>query len=447
MKTLKTNILSVFLLLTIPLTSYGADKVYIDIDSPAGSKLPIAIQEIIGYESEDLIEQKEALESINKGFRETVTNDLDFSGFFRVIDKDAFLEEASSGIKKHETNFYEWRVISTEILVKGQVHIKKDRFYLTIRVYDTIKENRIMGKRYAGYVNDSISIAHLFADDLMETLTGVRGIFSTKLVFVSPASGNKEIYMSDYDGRNTKQITNNGSINLSPKWSPDGKKIIYTSYYKGRPQIFEHDIKTNNIKRLSHKKGLNISGRWAPNGKSIALALSVDGNSEIYTLNRSSLRYKRLTNSWSLDVSPTWSPDGKLLAFTSNRAGNPHIYVINSKKGEDKDKATRITFGGKYNSNPEWSPDGQWLVYEGLAGDDFQIWKVRPDGSDATMLTTESNNEMPSWSPDSRFIVYSSGKGSNQSLYMMRADGAGQRKITTGIGREQMPNWSHYPNN
>lgn len=421
--------------------SPSTDKVYIAIDSPSGTRLPIAIQDLINYKTES----SNILKTINKDFRETLARDLDFSGFFKVIDKEAFLEKASVGIKKHETNFYSWRVIGTEILVKGLIHIKGDKFFLTTRVYDTLKEDSIMNKRYSGYTNNATVVAHRFADDLMEVLTKVRGIFSTKLTFVSPASGNKEVYISDYDGRNVKKITSNGSINLSPKWSPNGRKLIYTSYYLGRPQLFEIVLKTNKSRRLSYKRGLNISGRWSPNGDEVALALSIDGNSEIYTLDRETLRYTRLTNSWSLDVSPSWSPDGKLLAYTSNRAGNPHIYVINSKKSKKYDKPRRVTFGGKYNANPQWSPNGEWILYEGSVEGNFQIWKIRPDGNEATQLTSESNNEMASWSPDGRYIVYSSGGSNNQSLYIMRADGSGKRKITTGIGREQMADWSPYP--
>ncbi len=434
-----------------PASGFSQEKVYIPIDSPSGTRLPIALQDLIGSKAtsskSDKPEavNKKILDKINKDFRFTVTGDLDFSGFFRVLDKEAFIESAKVGIKKHETNFYSWRVIGAEILVKGMVHIKEDKFYLTIRVFDTLKEESIMNKRYSGYNNNATIVAHRFSDDLMESLTGVRGIFSTKFAFVSPSGGNKEVYISDYDGRNTKKITANGSINLSPKWSPDGRKLIFTSYYKGRPQLFEVILKTNETIRLSYKRGLNISGRWSPDGKHIALALSVDGNSEIYTINRENLRYTRLTNSWSLDVSPTWSPDGKRIAYTSNRAGNPHIYVINSNKSRGFDKPKRVTFGGKYNANPQWSPDGQWILYEGLSGNNFQIWKVRPDGSDATILTSGANSEMPSWSPDGRYIVYSSGKGRDQSLFIMRADGSGHRKITTGIGMEQMPDWSPYP--
>ena len=439
----KNFFLSVLFSLLSATTSFGAEKVYIDINSPGGSRLPIAIQDLIAYEGVKPID----LDKVNAGFRSTLSKDLDFSGFFDILNKDSFLEAPSAGIKKSETNFYNWRVIGAEIVVKGIVNVRIDRFYLTIRVYDTLKEDTILAKRYSGYVHDPRNVAHLLADDLMEVLTGVRGVFSTRIAFVSPAGGNKEIYIADYDGSNVEQITNNGSINLSPKWSPDSQKLIYTSYYKGRPQLFETDLRSNDTRRLSYKNGLNISGRWSPVGETIALALSIDGNSEIYTIDRASLEYTRLTNSWALDVSPAWSPDSKHIAFTSNRAGNPHIYVINSKKAKGFQKPERVTFEGKYNSNPEWSPNGEWIVYEGLHKGTFQVWKVRPDGSDATMLTTEGNNEMPSWSPDNRFIVYSSGKGLAQSLYIMRADGTGKRKIETGVGMEQMPHWSPYPKN
>jgi TolB protein len=422
-------------------TVYPSDaKVYIDIDAPAGKRLPIAIQEFVDLGT--LPTDKGNVGPARDELMDALGGDLDFSGLFDVIEKDAYIEEPEEGGFSLKTiKFRLWRVIGAEVLIKGGLKIQDGKLTVEVHIFDTVREERLLAKRYVGKVKNPRLIAHRFADDLMEKLTGKKGVFSTKLLFVSNVTGTKEIYMSDYDRMNHTRITYNGSINLSPKWSPDGKNILYTSYKGGGPALYMQELRTRRIRKVSGKPGINIGGRWSPDGKKVAVTLSVDRSPELYMLDLATLKYTRVTKNHGIDVSPTWSPDGKKLIYVSDIAGNPHIYMINSDGG----KPRRLTFKGKYHSSPAWSPDGTKIAFARLQNGTFNIWVMNPDGTNKVQLTFEGNNKSPSWSPDGRYIAFSSSRreGSGQSsLYLMRADGGGLRKITRGKSGEWSPDWS-----
>jgi TolB protein len=439
---MKKLLLFVLIFLLFAALTQVEAKVYIDIDAPAGKKLPIAIQEFIVIDTQAWVVGK--VEPVKKELMDALEGDLDFSGIFDIIEKDAYLEEPSEGgFSLKSIKFGLWRVIGAEVLIKGGLKIENEKLTVEVHLFDAVTEVRLLAKRYVGKVANPRAIAHRFADDVMEKLTGERGVFSTKLLFVSESKRTKEIYMSDYDGRNRKRITYNGSINLSPQWSPDGKKILYTSYKGGGPTLYIQELKTSRIWKTSDRPGINIGGRWSPDGRRVALTLSVDRSPELYILKLDSMNYTRLTKNNGIDVSPTWSPDGSRLAYVSDIAGNPHIYMINLDVGRPK----RLTYEGKYHSKPSWSPDGKKIAFARLLNGSFNIWVMNPDGTNKVQLTFEGNNKSPSWSPDGRYIVFSSSgrKGSRgSSLYIMRADGGGIKKIATGPGSDRSPAWSPY---
>jgi TolB protein len=420
----------------------GAAKVYIDLEAPATARLPIAVQEFrYTGRAPDNAEDAEEIEVIKRALKETLEADLDFSGLFNVIDSAAFLEEASeAGLGAKDTNFGEWRMIGADALIKGGFKIAGKKLTVEIRFFDTIKEKRIIGRRYIGNSRSPTRLSHYFADQLYRKLTGKKGIFSTKLLFISNSSGNKEVYLSDYNGDNARQITRNGSINLSPQWSPDGKKIIYTSYKDGCPCLYLLDLRSGRDHVISNKDGLNIGGRFSPSGDTVALTMSGRRSPEIYLLELDSKKYKRLTNNYSIDVSPSWSPDGEKIAYVSDISGNPHIFMLDL----DTNRRKRLTYSGNYNSSPAWSPDGKMIAFARANSGSFDIWAINSNGIGGAKLTRRGNNKAPSWSPDSRFIVFSSTQNGASSLYIIRADGTGLKKITTGVGNETTPTWSPY---
>lgn len=427
---------------------HGHTKVYIDINTPAGKKLPVAITDIKNISGlsgqPDAGGLSAALTAQAGLLRDVIIHDLEFSGLFNIIDKKAYIEDKNK--KPDDINFKDWRVIGAEALIKGTFTAKEDNLTVELKLYDTFQAKMLVGRRYIGKKGNIRVIAHKFANDTMEAMTGEKGIFNTKLLFISNMSGNKEIYLTDYDGYNVRQITRNNSINLSPRWSPDGKKILYTSYKEGQPYVYMLEIATGKETRLSNQPGINIGASWSPSGKEVALTLSRDGNPELYILELDGMKLRRLTNNWAIDVSPNWSPDGKRLVFVSDTGGNPHIYMIHS----DGTGLTRLTYEGKYNASPALSPTGDKIVFARMSGGHFDIWVMNTDGTGQAQLTADSgNNEDPSWSPDGRFITFTSTRGGGAArIYIMRKKGEEQKLITYNNavkgGSTTFPVWSPY---
>lgn len=430
-----------FLFAIFLLLPFGAEaKVYIDLAAPQAKRLPIAIQDFkfLGDESKA---KDPSVANISAELAETLRSDIRFSGLFNIIEKDAYLEDAAkANLTEDKIDFRLWRAIGADTLIKGGFSIEKEKLTVEVRLFDSITEKQVLGKKYIGSVNNPRRVMHYFADNLYEELTGRKGIFTTRIMFVSNKDGNKEIYVADYDGRNAVKVTRNKSINLSPQWSPDGKKALYVSYKKGWPALFQLDLTNGADSGVSAKPGINIGGRYSPDGTRVALTLSGDKSPELYTLDLSTGEYKRLTDNYGIDVSPAWSPDSSRIAYVSDVAGNPHIFMLELSSGTSR----RMTFEGKYNSSPAWSPDGSRIAFSRSDSGRFNIWAMNADGTGLTQLTFDGNDRSPSWSPDGRYLIYSSTAKGVSSLRVVRSDGTGSMKIETGTGNEKSPVWSPY---
>lgn len=430
-------IIAVLTILAVFLSGEARAKVYIDLSAPSVQKIPIAVQEFKDLESTI---PAGTVKSVRDELMDTLKSDLVFSGFFKVVDKAAYIEPPTAGLAENETNFKDWRDSGADTLIKAGFTAGKDRLTVEARFFDCFKEKQIVGKKYIGNTDNPRRLMHYFADQLYEELTGRKGVFTSRILFVSARSGNKEIYLSDYDGKNVVRITRNRSINLSPQWSPDGGKILYISYKKGSPALYMLDLKTGEDRAVSNKPGINIAGRFSPDGNRIALTLSGSKSPELHIIDLRTGEDRQMTDNFGIDVSPTWSPDGKSIAYVSDTSGNPHIFMIDLATAKGK----RLTYDGKYNSSPAWSPDGKLIAFSRSDSGKFNIWVMRPDGGGATQLTFSGNNRSPSWSPDGRHVIFSSSSGGSSSLYIMNSDGTGARKITTGAGNETSPAWSPY---
>ncbi len=415
-------------------------KVYIYIDSPATTKFPIAIPHFKNLENVPDSQQ------ISTSLPTVISQDLEISGLFRLIDPATFLEESDdSGITGDRIDWRDWSSIGAEALIKGGFHLEEGGIRVEARLFDAVRGSFITGKRYFGKPDDIRIISHKFADEAMYRLTGQMGIFQTQIAFVSDVSGSKEIYLMDFDGQNRIKITNHRSITLSPAWSPDGKSLIFTSYRDKNPDVFLRELFYGREKKVSHRRGLNIAPDWSPDGKKIVLTLSQDdGNSDIYIINPDGKKISRLTSEWANDVSPCWSPDGKQIAFVSSRSGTPQIYIMEVKTR----KVRRLTFEGSYNTSPAWSPKGDKIAFAGRRNGTFAVYTINTDGSGLNQLTFNSgSNECPSWSPNGRHIVFSSNRSGSKKIYIMLADGSsGVKVVTSGRGNDTDPCWSPYLN-
>ncbi len=420
------------LILLLPATSFGQYE-YIDINKPFLRKIPMAIPEFsrLSEAATDEPPLKQATEILTKA--------LDFTGYFNLLDPGAFLLEPGNPILTAEQiNFQNWTTIGAELLVTGGLSQKGSLIDIEMRLFDTFTGKRIVGKRYHGTVNDLRRIILRFCTEVIFQLTGQRGVFDSNIAFVSNGSGNKEIYLCDFDGINVAQFTRHDSISMFPAWSSDGKWIAYTAYVNNKPDILIRS-KSGKEKAVISEKGINIAPAWVPGQFTLAATLSFSGNQEIYLLTGAGKIIKKITNSWASDLSPSWSPDGKKMAFVSNRTGAPQIYIQDVGSGREE----RLTFEGNYNTQPNWSPTGDRIAYSSMTGGQNNIFVVDLKRREPVQLTQDAgNNESPSWSPDGSLIVFSSTREGPSRIHVMTAFGTDQRRLLSMPGEQSSPSWS-----
>jgi len=406
-------------------------KVYIDIDSPAFRKFPIAIVDF--QKLKPLIQRQEDL---SVWFADGLAKPLDMTGYFNIISKKAFLEDqTTAGINVDRIHFSDWSTIGAEYLVKGGFSYNGQQLIVEMRLFDVIKEEILVSKRYSGTRETAPDMIKQFAAEILLALTGDRGVFDTKIAFIAKHRTSSDIYTIDFDGTGLSKITSNRSISLALRWSPDGRMLSFTSYREGNPDLYTYDLSRRTTRKISAFDGINLGGGWSPDSRRLLLALSKDGNEEIYVMDAGNRLMKRLTYNFSIDVSGTWSPDGQKIAFVSDRAGSPQIYIMDA----DGNNVRRLTLEGRYNTSPAWSPRGKTIAFEGMVGGRYQIFTIDENGSNLKQLTSErGDNESPSWSPDGRFIVFSSrGRG----LFIINADGTNVRSLYSA-GTSTSPCWS-----
>lgn len=437
LKTLKANILiswfCMILLIQILLPNQGFSRIFIDINAPSIQRIKIAIPDF-----ENISNNKEHPE-FSTSLPEVVSNDLDLSGYFTPIEKDAFLTKEVPSQNIGNPQFKNWSVIGAELLLMGRYICIGQSVEVEVRLFDVFWGRQIMGRRILGKIEQNRYLMHRVGNEIISLLTGHEGMFLSKLAFVGTATGNKEIYISDYDGHNVEQITNDKSIALFPRWSPLGDRILYNSYKDGGAMLYVRDMASRRIKRVSARKGLNIGACWRSDGQKLALTLSHNGNPDIYCIDLTGKIIDRFTDHWGIDVSPSFSPDGNRMAFVSNRSGSPQIYIRDLVKGDE----ARLTFEGKYNTSPKWSRLDQ-ITFSGINDGQFDIFTINPDGSNLRRLTdNQGKNEDPCWSPDGRYIMFSSNRSGGYHLYIMNATGQNQRRITFLKGEQSSPSWSH----
>lgn len=423
--------LGIFLLITFFLPHHSFGRIYIDITAPSVRKFKIALPDF-----RNLTRANEHGE-LSQRLPEIVSNDLDLSGYFSPMDKEAFLDDDAS-LTLQDIRFKDWSVIGAELLLKGSYTCIGRRLEVEIRLFDVFSGRQILGKRVLGEISNFRHLMHRLGNDIIQILTGHPGIFLTKVAFVGNASGHKEIYVCDYDGHNVQRITAHKSISLLPTWSPDRTKILYNSYKDGGPMLYMRNHASGKVRKISGRPGLNIGASWAPDGRKVALTLSLKGNPDIFTIDLGGEIIERLTTHWGIDVSPTFSPDGKRIAFVSNRCGTPQIYVKKLNSGREQ----RLTFEGRYNTSPSWSSLNR-IAFTSLDNGNFDIYAMDAEGGQLRRLThNQGDNEDPCWSPDGRYLMFSSSREGRYHLYIMNANGQNQRKITSLEGDQTSPAWT-----
>ena len=406
---------------------------YIDISNPFIRKTPIAIPLFKSFTEN----KQESL--ISKQMSELMGETLAFTGYFKILDKNAYLESPhKSGITATNINFRNWTVIGAELLITAGILTKKNNIKMEFRLYDTFKMELLTGKRYEGKIGDQRKMVRRFCSSVIFKLTGSKGYFNSKIAFVSTGTGNKEIYICDFDGYSPKKFTNSKNITLFPAWSSDGKWLAYTSYMKGHPDLYIRKL-TRQQGIVVAREGINSSPAWIPGKFELSATFSFTGDQDIYQLTGKGKFIKRLTRSRGIDSSASWAPDGKKFTFVSKRSGTPQIYIKDLNSGEIR----RLTFKGKYNTQPEWSPNGKEIVYSSMTTKGIDICTINIDGNNFTQLTKDTgDNESPSWSSDGSLIAFSSTREGVPRIYIMTTNGTEQRRLLLLPGKQTSPAWS-----
>jgi len=366
-----------------------------------------------------------------------VRRDLEMTGYFQIINPDAYIDQ-SQNVVPNSFNFADWRLVQAAALAKTAVRVEGDTVQADLYVYDVNQGIPILGKRLKASKRNIDTVGHKIAGHILKVLTGQDSFFEDTLVMVGGKTGNKEIYVVGLDGRSPTRVTKNGSINLSPAWSPKGNEVAWTSYKRQNPDLYIKNLQNGRVRALSTKRGINIGANYSPDGRWIALTRSQRGDSDIYIIDAATGNdVERVTVGGGIDVSPNFSPDGKKLAFASERSGGSQIFVYTLAENT----TTRVSRQGSFNVDPVFSPDGTKLAFVGR-DPKFDIFVLDLTTQQTTRITQNmGDNEDPSWSPDGKYLVFSSTRKGRSQIWLSTADGAHQVAVTEQSSGWSQPSW------
>lgn len=361
--------------------------------------------------------------------------DLERSGLFRMVD--------SGGVAMDETTRPDmdgWRQRAADALAGGSLtRLGDGRWDVRFRLWDVVQGQDLGGQGYVVPQADLRLAAHKIADYIYEKLTGEKGIFSTRLAYVTKAGGRYTLWVADSDGENAQAALGSPEPIISPAWSPNGAQLAYVSFESRKPVIYVHDVASGRRRLLANFHGSNSAPTWSPDGRQLAVTLSLDGGSQLYLINASGGEPRRLTRSGSIDTEPVFSPDGASIYFVSDRGGAPQIYRMPASGGN----AQRVTFSGGYNVSPSISPDGRYLAYISRSGG-FRLHVMDLSSGSVSALTDTSDDESPSFAPNSRLIVYATRQGGREALMTTTVDGRIKARLAGKGGDIREPAWGPY---
>ncbi len=396
----------------------------VDMSGVGATQYPIAIADFSGAPEGQLI-------------GEVVRADLTRSGLFRLINATG----ASLGTES-TISYDEWRTRGADYLAYGSISQTSGQFTVSYRLVDNVRKSQIDGVAFTGTEKELRRIAHQIADRIYEKITGVRGVFSTRIAYVVQKSNTYELQVADADGQNPQVMLRSKHSIISPAWSPDGSKLAYVSFETGKPVVYVQTLATGQRFPIANFKGNNSAPAWSPDGQQLAIVLSRDGISQIYIINADGSGLRRIMRSPLIDTEPQFTQDGGSLVFTSDRGGNPQIYRVPVSGGE----ARRVTFNGSYNISPALSPDGNNLVYVTRRDGAFRIALQNMGTGSEQLLTAGPDDESPSFAPNGMQILYSSMQGGRGVLAVVSVDGRVHQTLSALDGKVREPTWGPFTN-
>ncbi len=369
--------------------------------------------------------------------------DLQRTGQFAPVDRQDML---GSPEERSEVYYRDWRALNVDYLLVGKLIPTADGLMAQYQLFDVYAESLVLEGREYGQTSTLRGIAHGVADRVYEKLTGIRGAFRTKILYVSAIKRGEADYRyrllhADVDGFGERVVFESDAPILTPAWAPDGETIAYVSFETSRPAIFMHNLRTNQRTQLTNFKGLNGAPAWSPDGKQLAMVLSKDGSPDIYVMDVASRKLQRVTRHFAIDTEPSWMPDGKSLIFTSDRGGKPQIYQVTLANGYEE----RVTFDGNYNARARVVPDGSGIimVHQRESGD-YQIALMNIERGSIQALTETALDESPSISPNGSMLLYATKHQGKGILAAVSLDGGVKFRLPSRFGEVREPAWSPY---
>jgi TolB protein len=421
-------------LMLLGLASPALAALQVDVTQGNAQPLPIAIPDFVPGAPSDA--------QAGANIAGVVRADLERSGLFKPIDQKAFVDHVTN--INTVPNFANWRVINAQGLVTGQATLQPDgRLRVDFRLWDVYGESQMLGQQFFTQPENWRRIAHLVSDAIYQRITGEKGYFDTRIVFISesgPAIKRvKRLAVMDEDGANPNFLTNGSYIVLTPRFNPTAQMIAYMSYIGTKPKVYLFDMETGKQEALGNFPNMTFAPRFSPDGNKVALSLETAGNSDIYVMDLRSRAIQRLTNDPAIDTAPSFSPDGSQIAFESDRGGSQQIYVMNA----DGTNQHRISFGAGRNGTPVWSPRGDLIAFTKQDAGRFDIGVMRTDGGGERLISSGWEDEGPTWAPNGRVLMFThtiqGGKGAQ--IWSVDVTGRNERRVMTP-GDASDPAWS-----
>ncbi len=417
-------------LFVLSLASPAFAALSVDVTQGNVQPLPIAIPDFI------------AADPNGANIAGVIRADLERSGLFKPVDPKAYVDHITD--INVVPNFTNWRVINAQGLVTGAVVAGQGgRLTVNFRLWDVYGESQMVGTSFSTEPNNWRRVAHMVSDAIYERITGEKGYFDTRIVFISengPALRRvKRLAIMDEDGANPTFLTRGDYMVLTPRFNPTAQMIAYMSYIGTKPRVYLFDIETGKQEMLGDFPNMTFSPRFSPDGNRVALSLENNGNSDIFVMDLRSRQVTRLTTDPAIDTAPSFSPDGRQITFESDRSGSPQIYVMNADGSGQK----RISFGNGRADTPVWSPRGDLIGFTRDNAGRFSIAVMRPDGSGERLISSGTFDEGPTWAPNGRVLMFTrelqGGRGSQ--IWSIDVTGRNERRVLTP-GDASDPAWS-----
>jgi TolB protein len=414
----------------------AAEEKNIRVTSGADKAIPIAVVPF-GWQGGTVLPEDMA---------DIIGKDLLYSGMYDPIPRQNMISQPTQA---SEIIYRDWKALGAQYVMVGSIAPAGGRLQVQFALFNVATEQQVMAGNVAGGTDQLRDMAHYIADQSFEKLTGIKGAFSTRMLYVTAErfSANNTRYTlqrSDYDGARAVTLLQSREPILSPRFAPDGVRIAYVSFEQRKPRIFIQHIDTGRREQITNFEGLNGAPAWSPDGNRLAFVLSRDGNPEIYVMDVATKQIKRVTNQGAIDTEPFWGKDGQTIYFTSDRAGKPQIYKQNINGGA----AERVTFKGNYNANPKLSADEKTLVMVHRQ-DGFTVFKVAAQDlqtGNLRILSDTSLDESPTVAPNGTMVIYATRQQGRGVLILASTNGRIRLPIPTAQGEIREPSWSPYLN-